>query len=314
MSIDGPSPTPNDEKFPLQWNLPAVGVPSAWAATGDMGTTAVRVCIVDTGVDTTHPDLRANLDLNKAEASAPGADPGLGYTNGADDDGNGIVDDVYGAAFVNGGKSGNVADENGHGTFVAGVVGAVGNNGIGVAGIAQVAAMVPCKFMDAQGNGWVSDAIKCWEYCLSRDTAIISNSWGGVDNSAALQAAVKHAGDRGVLLVTSAGNGGMDTDVVDHFPSSLPDATIVAVAASTRDGGLWPKSNYGATSVDLAAPGERVLSTGLAGSYVTLSGTSMATPHVSGAARSSSKPSRPPGGTRPSPPAPPASPCASRTC
>ena len=185
---------------------------------------------------------------------------------------------------MNGGKSGDVADDNGHGTFVAGVVGAVGNNDIGVSGINQVAAIVPCKFMDSQGNGWVSDAIKCWEYCLSRRTAVISNSWGGVDNSAALQSAVQHAAARGVLLVTSAGNGGQDTDITDHFPSSLPDDAIVAVAASTKDGGLWPRSNYGAQSVDLAAPGERVLSTGNGGTYLMLSGTSMATPHVAGAA------------------------------
>jgi len=240
-------------------------------------------------VDISHPDLRPNLDLNPGETSQattanPAPDPSLGWGNGRDDDGNGIVDDVYGAAFVNGGKSGDVADDNGHGTFVAGVVGAVGNNDIGVSGINQVSAIVPCKFMDSQGNGWVSDAIKCWEYCLSRKTAVISNSWGGVDNSAALQSAVQHAAARGVLLVTSAGNGGQDTDITDHFPSSLGDDAIVAVAASTKDGSLWPRSNYGARTVDLAAPGERVLSTGNGGTYVTLSGTSMATPHVAGAA------------------------------
>ena len=99
----------------------------------------------------------------------------------------GIIDDVYGANFVDGGKDGNVQDQNGHGTFVAGVVGAVGNNKVGVTGVNQIASLLTCRFMDATGNGWVSDAIRCMDYCMSFDTHVIQNSWGGVAYSDNLQ-------------------------------------------------------------------------------------------------------------------------------
>lgn len=296
-----PSPTPDDPRFGEQWNLRAIRVPPAWAATGDLGTAAVRVCVVDTGVDVAHPDLAANIAVNPGEAAgrllaaaarragkkdAPGGSPpaALLAPDGTDGDGNGIPDDIHGAAFLNGAASGDVTDDNGHGTFVAGVIGAVGNNALGIAGINQVSALIPCKFMDAGGGGWVSDAIRCWEYCLSRGAHVISNSWGGGAASAALRVGVAHAAERGVLLVTSAGNDAADTDATPHFPSTLPDDIILSVAASTQAGTLWPKSNYGQRSVDVAAPGEKVLSTGPGGGFITLSGTSMATPHAAGAA------------------------------
>jgi len=200
-----PSPTPDDPRFPEQWNLRAIRVPPAWAATGDTGSPGVRVCIVDTGVDVTHPDLAANIALNAGELAgrlkrASGGGGGgarspasLLTPDGSDGDANGIPDDVHGASFLNGVASGDVSDANGHGTFVAGVIGAVGNNGLGIAGINQAASLIPCRFMDAGGAGWVSDAIRCWEYCLSRGAHVISNSWGGGEDSGALRGGVSHA-------------------------------------------------------------------------------------------------------------------------
>ncbi|KAK9821107.1 hypothetical protein WJX81_006169 [Elliptochloris bilobata] len=289
VKVEAPSAQPNDPLYPKQWNMAAIKAPGAWGA-GQLGGTLggpqgqVRVCMVDTGTDVTHPDLQPNLWMNHAEMNGPGANAANGYCNGIDDDGNGIIDDIYGANFVNGGKDGNVQDQNGHGSFVAGVVGAVGNNGLGVTGINQLSSIVTCRFMDSTGNGWVSDAIRCFEYCLSKDAHVMSNSWGGVDYSQSLQTAIDHVAARGSLIVASAGNDGVNTDTTAHYPSSLPDAVIMAVAASTNTNQVWSRSNYGSKTVHIAAPGVQVLSTGLGGLYITLSGTSMATPHVAGTA------------------------------
>ncbi|EIE18942.1 subtilisin-like protein [Coccomyxa subellipsoidea C-169] len=290
VKVEAPSATPNDPLYAQQWNMKAIGVDKAWAK-GQLGdpqrrvsTSQVRVCMVDTGIDITHPDLVNNLWINPVEMAGPGATAANGYQNGIDDDGNGIIDDIHGADFVNGGKDGNIQDQNGHGTFVAGVVGAMTNNGLGVAGINQYASLVGCRFMDATGNGWVSDAIRCFEYCLSKDTQVLSNSWGGVDYSKSLQAALDHLSARGALVVASAGNEGVNTDTTPHYPSSLPDDIIMAVGAATRQNALWARSNYGTQTVHIMAPGVNVLSTGLGGLYVQLTGTSMATPHVAGTA------------------------------
>ncbi|CAL5226790.1 g9651 [Coccomyxa viridis] len=285
VSVDAASATPNDPLYNQQWNMQAIKVPTVWSG-GQFGdpNRQVRVCMVDTGIDVTHPDLIQNLWINQVEMKGPGATAANGYKNGIDDDGNGIIDDIYGADFVNGGKDGNIQDQNGHGTFVAGVVGAVSNNALGVVGINQYASIVGCRFMDATGNGWVSDAIRCWEYCMSKDTAVLSNSWGGVDYSQALQAALNELSARGALVVASSGNDGQDTDATPHYPSSLPDDIILSVGASTRQNALWARSNYGTKTVQVMAPGVNVLSTGLGGLYIQLTGTSMATPHVAGTA------------------------------
>ncbi|KAK9808061.1 hypothetical protein WJX73_000076 [Symbiochloris irregularis] len=283
VTIDTPSATPNDPDWPQQYDMPLVDVEKIWAQ-GNFGSSTVIVCVIDTGTDLLHPDIRANLWINPQEKAAKGATFTDNWQNGVDDDGNGIIDDIYGADFVDGSTDGNCQDQNGHGTFVAGVIGAVGNNGIGVSGMQQVASIMTCRFMDASGNGWTSDAIRCVEYCIAKGAHVMSNSWGGVEYSASLQAAVNQATQRGVLFVASAGNDGDDTDTTKHYPSSLPDAVVLAVAASNSANSLWKFSNYGATTVDLAAPGVQVLNLGLGGVYITLTGTSMATPHVSGCA------------------------------
>ncbi|KAK9844810.1 hypothetical protein WJX74_007081 [Apatococcus lobatus] len=266
------SATPKDPDFPKQYALVNSNVQPAWAQ-GLTGDKAITVCVIDTGIDYTHPDLAANVWVNPAEAQ-----------DGKDNDGNGIVDDIHGVNFALGGQNGDPMDDNGHGTFVAGVVGAVTNNGIGIAGIAQSVSLIGCKFMDATGNGWVSDAVRCFEYCIGHGAHVISNSWGRSDSSSALQTAIKSASDRGILVVCSAGNDGQNTDVVPHYPSTIDADVILAVGATQKSKTYWPRSNFGTRTVQIGAPGFSIFGLKNGGAYTTLSGTSMATPHVTGAA------------------------------
>ncbi|KAK9814154.1 hypothetical protein WJX72_001320 [[Myrmecia] bisecta] len=230
------------------------------------------------------PDVPANIWLNQAEMNGPGATAANGWQNGIDDDNDGTIDNIYGVNYSNGLNDPDPKDDNGHGSFVAGVVGAVGDNGIGISGVNQAASILACKFMDATGNGWVSDAIRCFDWCMGHGVHIMSNSWGGVDYSTALQTAVNQTVTQGVLVVASAGNSGYNTDNIAHIPSSMPDATILAVGASDRFGNLWSRSNFGVKTVHIAAPGVSVTSLGMNNDYIQLSGTSMATPHVAGVA------------------------------
>ncbi|CAL8463961.1 g3496 [Coccomyxa elongata] len=285
VTLDAPSATPNDPLYPRQTNLEAIQVPAAWK-TGQFGSRQVRVCVIDTGVDYLHPDLKANLWMNTAEMNGPGATAANGYRNGIDDDGDGIVDDIYGANFNVDPPTGDCMDVHGHGTHVSGVIGAVGNNALGIAGINQEITMVPCRFMDANGNGSREQAIKCMDWCLKQNVQILSNSWGEVPNSLSLQTAVATVAARGVVFVSSAGNDHTDNDVQPHWPSNLETDTTISVAALDATGALWSGSNYGNMTVDIAAPGVNVFSTyiGDGGVYSPLSGTSVAVPHVTGTA------------------------------
>ena len=267
-SVDGSvvtsstSPAPDDPLYPQQYGLTQADVPAAWRA-GALGNASVRVCMIDTGVDLTHPDLRANLWTNPA--------PTFG--------------DVHGAAFI-GGRSNATQDQNGHGTRTAGIVGATTNNGIGVAGVAQAVGIVPCRFMDASGSGSVSDAVACIDYCLGVGAHVLSNSWGSSAANVALIAALQAAVAQGALVVASAGNDALDVDTHPHYPSeaSRTLAGVLSIAATTQAGGLWPGSNYGTVAVQCAAPGVNVMSTTLGGGYSNGTGTSFAAPQASGVA------------------------------
>ncbi|KAK9810994.1 hypothetical protein WJX73_004495 [Symbiochloris irregularis] len=283
LSIAATSASPNDPRYSDQTYLANISVPAAWR-TGQLGTASVRVCVVDTGLDYTHPDLVANLWNNPAERTGPGANAANGYQNGVDDDNNGIIDDLWGADFTDGASDGKVEDQNGHGTAVAGIIGAVGNNGQGITGINQVASIITCRFMDSTGNGFASDAIRCLDYCTAMGAHVITLSAGGTAQSSALQTAISAATARGVLLVASAGNNDGSDDTTAHYPASLSDPGIIAVGASTSNKTLWSGSNYGKNTVAMLAPGVNILSTGLGGTYTTTSGTSMAAPMVAGAA------------------------------
>ncbi|MFN8589390.1 MAG: S8 family serine peptidase [Candidatus Eisenbacteria bacterium] len=271
---------PNDPGYPLLYGLHNAGqtggtpgadvrAEAAWDLT--TGNPELLVGVVDTGFDWTHPDLAANVWTN------PGEIPG----NGVDDDGNGYVDDVHGWDFVN--HDANPMDDNGHGTHVSGTIAAVGNNGIGVTGVAWHARLVGLKFLNSSGGGSTADAITAILYATRIGVRVLNNSWGGSQYSQALRDAIVLANDAGIVFVAAAGNAGSDNDVRPTYPASYELPNIITVAATDRDDQLAPFSNWGAISVDLAAPGVDIYSTWPLRAYQRLSGTSMATPFVTGA-------------------------------
>lgn len=277
---------PNDSLASQLWGLENTGqtggnsdadidAAAAWGIS--TGSRDVVVAVIDTGVDWRHPDLAANLWINAGETA-----------NGLDDDGNGLVDDIYGYNFA--ANTGNPMDDNGHGTHVAGTIAAVGNNGVGVAGINWSGSIMALKFLRADGSGTTSDAIRAIHYATMQrlrfgvNVRVINMSWGGGGFSAALRDAIQAASNAGILSVAAAGNSARDNDLSPQYPSSYEVSTLVAVAATDSRDQLARFSNYGATSVDLAAPGVSILSTYPNNRYVALSGTSMATPHVAGVA------------------------------
>jgi subtilisin family serine protease/subtilisin-like proprotein convertase family protein len=274
--------TPNDPGLGSQWGLTNtgqsggvagddIGAAAAWNAQTGTGNTIVAV--IDTGVDYTHPDLAANMWRN------PGEIPG----DGIDNDGDGIVDDVYGANFVS--NTGNPMDDNEHGTHVAGIIGAVGNNGTGVSGVLWHTRIMAVKFMDASGSGYTSNAVRAINYAVAHGATILNNSWGGGGADATLATAIGQARNAGVIFVAAAGNSGVNNDTAAFYPANYIGQydNVVTVAATDRTDTLASFSNYGPTKVTLAAPGVAILSTLPGNSYGTLSGTSMATPFVTGA-------------------------------
>ncbi|MBI3449035.1 MAG: S8 family serine peptidase, partial [Acidobacteria bacterium] len=275
------STAPNDPLYPQMYGLhntgqtggtPGADIRAEQAWDVSTGSRSVRVAVIDTGIDFNHPDLAANIWTN------PGEIPG----NGIDDDHNGFVDDVHGWDFVNG--DANPMDDNGHGTHVSGTIGALGNNGVGVVGVNWRVSLVPLKFLDGSGSGTTAGAIAAIDYGVALGVDVMSNSWGGGGFSQALLDAIRGAAAAEVVFVAAAGNDGTNNDLIPHYPSSYDSPNIIAVAATDASDRLASFSNYGVTSVDIGAPGVNILSTFPGNSYGQLSGTSMATPHVSGAA------------------------------
>lgn len=270
---------PNDPGYQYLWGLHNTGqapfygmpdadidAPEAWGIT--TGSPYVVVAVVDTGVDYNHPDLAANIWQNSGE-----------IINGVDDDGNGYVDDIRGWNFVS--KNNDPMDDSGHGTHCAGTIAAVGNNGIGVTGTAWNVKIMPLKFLNSKGSGYVSDAISAILYANRKGAAIISNSWSGTGYTQSLKDAIDASS---AVIVCAAGNSGANADITPQYPAAFTSSNILSVAATDYSDKLASFSNYGSTSVDLAAPGVSIYSTTKSGTYQYLSGTSMATPHVSGVA------------------------------
>jgi hypothetical protein len=275
---------PNDPRFGELWGMNNTGqlngtadadidAPEAWAAS--TGSSNVIVAVIDTGVDYTHPDLLANMWTN------PGEIPG----NAIDDDGNGIIDDVYGINASFGTVTGDPMDDDSHGTHCAGTIGAAGNNNEGVVGVNWKVKIMALKFIGPFG-GSTADAITCIDYAVEKGALLSNNSWGGGGFSQALYDTIARARDKGHLFIAAAGNDSSDNDVVPSYPSNYDLDNIIAVAATDNKDELAWFSNWGLTTVDLAAPGQDILSTipVSMGSYGLKSGTSMAAPHVTGAA------------------------------
>jgi subtilisin family serine protease len=258
----------------------------AWAA-GQIGSRDVYVAVSDTGVMWFHEDLQANMGCKDPETGSF-CDP----VDGVDNDGNGKVDDIYGWDFA--GEDNTTYDSrlDDHGTHVAGTLGAVGGNATGVVGVNWRVGIITAKFMGS-GTGTTVDAIEAIDYVTDLKTrgvnlVAINASWGSTVDDPALEDAINRTCSANVLFIAAAGNNGTDNDEAPIYPASYPSECIIAVAAINSQGQLSTFSNYGATSVDLGAPGEAIYST-LPGflnqsTYGALSGTSMATPHVTGAA------------------------------
>jgi len=278
--------TPDDARFDELWGLNNTGqtggtldadidATEAWDIHTGSGNTIVAV--IDTGVDYTHPDLADNMWTNSLEfAGLPGID----------DDGNGFVDDIHGYDFFN--NDGDPLDDHNHGTHVAGTIGAVGNDGVGVTGVNWDVQIMALKFLDASGNGNLGNAIRAIDYAVANGATISNNSWGfNGAFSQGLHDAIEDAGNAGHIFVAAAGNGnafgiGQNNELAPFYPASFDLDNIIAVAATDQDDQRAVFSNFGATSVDLGAPGVGILSTTRNDTYSVFNGTSMATPHVAG--------------------------------
>ena len=283
---------PDDTNFDSLWGMrnsgqtggtPGADVKATLAWQNQTGNADVVVAIIDSGVDYLHPDLALNIYQNQAETQ-----------NGADSDGNGYVDDVRGWNFY--ANTNNPMDDHFHGTHVAGTVGARGGNGLGVAGVAWNVKMIPLKFLSATGSGTTSDAIAAVRYSTDNGARISCNSWGGGGYSRLLEDTIRHAGETNSLFVAAAGNSANNNDLLPSYPASYDLPNIISVAATDHSDQIAWFSNYGAGNVHIAAPGVGITSTfprvataamtlsNLPTDYARISGTSMATPHVAGAA------------------------------
>lgn len=283
--VDMTRAAPTDPRFKDLWGLRNTGsnepkgtagvegadvnALNAWELT--TGSKTVKIAVIDTGVDYNHADLKENTWVNSVE---------LNGKAGVDDDGNGYIDDIHGYDFAN--DDADPMDGHGHGTHCSGTIGALHNNSVGVAGVMSDVTIVPVKFLGDDGSGTLEGAIRAIDYATSLNVDLMSNSWGGGGYSQALFDAIKRASDKGIIFTAAAGNASSNNDSTPSYPASYQIPNVVSVAALTAQNGLAYFSCYGRNSVHIAAPGHNVLSTVTGNAYEVMSGTSMATPHVSG--------------------------------
>jgi len=275
-----------DASFKKQWGLKNTGwnggpiwrlgkkgedinAEKAWGLS--RGRSTIKIAVIDTGVDYDHPDLKNNILMNEAEFNG---------TDGVDDDGNGYVDDVFGYDFAN--NDADPMDGHGHGTHCAGVIGATHNRS-GIRGVMGRVKVLPIKFLGDNGSGTLEGAVKAIDYAIKMKVHVMSNSWGGGGANKALLEAIRAADNAGIVFVAAAGNSTSNNDKNPSYPASYKVDNIISVGSMDGNGKKSWFSNFGKESVHIFAPGSDILSTVKNGKYKKMSGTSMATPFVSGA-------------------------------
>ena len=272
-----------DPAMSQKWDLTMTQTKEAWVKHRAVGSRDIKVCVIDTGIDAKHPDIKENLWVNKGETGKD--DKGRNKsTNNIDDDNNGFVDDVHGFNFVE--NNSDLSDHHGHGTHIAGAIGAVGGNGIGVSGIAAQVSLIIAKYYDpkSNANNNLVNTIRSIRYCIAVGANIINYSGGGLEPSDKEREAIAQARDSGILFVAAAGNERSDSDVKKYYPADYDLDNIISVTAIDREKNVLPSSNYGVKSVDIAAPGKNIYSTLPGGTYGFMTGTSQATAVVTGVA------------------------------
>ena len=279
--------TPNDPMFQNLWGLSNSGQADSASQAGTSGidvdavkawdittgSRAVIVAVIDTGGDYNHPDLADNMWINEAEAKGQA---------GIDDDKNGYIDDIHGVSFVDAANpKSDPLDDHGHGSHCSGIIGAKGDDGKGIVGVNWNVRIMPVKFLGGDGGGTLEGAVMAVDYATKMGAKIMSNSWGGGGASQALKEAIERSNVAGAIFVAAAGNDSSNNDSTPTYPASYGVPNILTVAAVDNRGNLASFSNFGKT-VDVAAPGVNIYSSITNGQYASWSGTSMATPHVSG--------------------------------
>lgn len=245
----------------------------AWDIT--TGSDDIVVAVIDTGINYNHPDLKNNVWTNLAEANGQA---------GIDDDGNGYIDDIHGYNFSGDTPTPDPMDGHGHGSHCSGTIGGNSPDGTGIVGVNWHVKIMAVKFLSDSGSGTLEGAIQAIDYATKMHVKLMSNSWGGGGASDTLKAAIQRASDAGILFVAAAGNDSANNDTDPHYPAAYNVPNVLAVAAIDNQGQLASFSNYGKKSVQIAAPGVNIYSSVLGNGYDSWSGTSMATPHVSGVA------------------------------
>jgi thermitase len=270
-----------DPAMSQKWDLKLTDSVKAWRLS--KGSRDIVVAVIDTGADLSHPDLRANLWKNSGEIGTDSLGRNKA-SNGIDDDNNGFIDDVHGFNFVSGNSD--LSDNHGHGTHIAGIIGAEGGNGIGITGVAPKVSLMILKYYDpkAPGVNNLMNTVKAIEYAAKMNAHIINYSGGGLEKSPHEISAIKKAQAKGILFVAAAGNEKSNSDVHGYYPADYDLDNIISVTAIDQSKKVLESSNYGKNSVDLAAPGNNIYSLLPGGHYGFMTGTSQATAFVTGVA------------------------------
>ncbi len=271
----------NDPAMNQKWGLVQNQIGKAWGIS--QGSKKIKVAVIDTGIDVNHEDLKENLWKNPGETGFDGSGKDKS-SNKIDDDGNGFVDDVFGWNFVR--NNNDLSDNHGHGTHIAGIIGAVGGNGKGISGVSPEISLMILKYYDPKGFGEdnLKNTIKAIHYAIDNGAHIINYSGGGLEFSADEKAAVEKARKRGILFVAAAGNERSNSDINKYYPADYSLDNIISVTAVDSQTQVLPSSNYGVLTVDIGAPGNNIYSTLPDNKYGYMTGTSQATAYVSGVA------------------------------